>query len=55
MPLLGTTLSDLLVCIIPHRIAHTMTFVTQVVGHWLEREIAQWVHREEYFIDSFSV
>ena len=26
------------------RIAHTTTFVTQVVEHWLEREIAQWVH-----------
>ena len=21
-----------------------MAFVTPVVGHWLEREIAQWVH-----------
>ena len=26
------------------RIAHTTAFVTSVVGHWLEREIAQWVH-----------
>ena len=26
------------------RIAHTTAFVTPVVGHWLEREIAQWVH-----------
>ena len=26
------------------RIAHTMAFVTPVVKHWLEREIAQWVH-----------
>ena len=25
------------------RVAHTTAFVTQVVGHWLEREIAQWV------------
>ena len=25
-------------------IAHTMVFVTPVVEHWLEREIAQWVH-----------
>ena len=24
------------------RIAHTMAFVTPVVEHWLEREIAQW-------------
>ena len=28
------------------RIAHTTAFVTPVVGHWLEREIAQWVHHE---------
>ena len=26
------------------RIAHTTAFVTPVVGHWLEREIAQCVH-----------
>ena len=26
------------------RITHTTAFVTPVVGHWLEREIAQWVH-----------
>ena len=26
------------------RIAHTTAFVTPVVWHWLEREIAQWVH-----------
>ena len=25
------------------RMAHTMAFVTPVVEHWLEREIAQWV------------
>ena len=28
------------------RIAHTTTFVTPVVEHWLKREIAQWVHHE---------
>ena len=28
------------------RIAHIMAFVTPVVEHWLEREIAQWVHHE---------
>ena len=31
----------------PHptdRITHTTVFVTPVVEHWLEREIAQWVH-----------
>ena len=26
------------------RIAHTTTFVTPVMEHWREREIAQWVH-----------
>ena len=26
------------------RIANTTAFVTPVVEHWLEREIAQWVH-----------
>ena len=26
------------------RITHTIAFVTPVVKHWLEREIAQWVH-----------
>ena len=25
------------------RITHTTAFVTPVVDHWLEREIAQWV------------
>ena len=28
------------------RIEHTTAFVTQVVEHWLEREISQWVHHE---------
>ena len=28
------------------KIAHAMTFDTPVVKHWLEREIAQWVHHE---------
>ena len=27
-----------------NRIAHTTAFVTPVMEHWLEREIAQWVH-----------
>ena len=29
-----------------NRIVHTTDFVTPVVEHWLEREIAQWVHHE---------
>ena len=29
------------------RIAHTTAFVTSVVEHWLEREIAQWEEKEE--------
>ena len=28
------------------RIAHTTAFVTTVMGHWLEQEIAQWGHHE---------
>ena len=26
------------------RMTHTMAFVIPVMDHWLEREIAQWVH-----------
>ena len=29
------------------RIAHTTAFVTPVVEHWLEQEIAQWDHLRE--------
>ena len=32
------------ICTIPDRIAHITAFVTPVVEHWLEREIAQMVH-----------
>ena len=32
------------ICTIPDRITHTTAFVTPVWEHWLEREIAQWVH-----------
>ena len=33
------------ICTIPHTgYTHTTAFVTPVVEHWLEREIAQWVH-----------
>ena len=34
------------ICIIPDRITHTTPFATPVIGHWLEEEIAQWVHHE---------
>ena len=34
------------ICIIPDRITHIMAFASPVVKHWLEREIAQWVHHE---------
>ena len=27
-------------------IAHTMAFVIPVVEHWLEKEMAHWVHHE---------
>ena len=48
------------------RIAHTTAFVTPVVEHWLERELAQWVsnwsyislcvyyERSKFHINSFS-
>ena len=32
------------------RIAHTTTYVTPVVEHWLEREIAQWVADVQHHI-----
>ena len=32
------------ICIIPDRMIHTTVFVTPVMEHWLEREIAQWVY-----------
>ena len=31
------------ICTIPDRTAHTMAFVTPVVEHWLEQDIAKWV------------
>ena len=33
-------------CIIPDRTTHTTAFVTPVVEHRLEQEIAQWAHHE---------
>ena len=35
------------ICTIPDSIAYTMTFITPVMEHWLEWEIAQWVYHEE--------
>ena len=32
------------ICISPQ--THTTAFVTPVVGHWLERELAQWVNHK---------
>ena len=29
-----------------YRIIHTTAFITPVVGHWLEWEIAQWIHHQ---------
>ena len=29
-----------------NKITHTMAFDTPVMEHWLEQEIAQWVHDE---------
>ena len=37
------------------RITHTTAFVTQVVEHWLEREIAQWGHKYTHPPDLKSV
>ena len=34
------------ICTVPDRIAHTTAFGTPVMEHWLEFEIAQWVHQE---------
>ena len=35
------------------RITHTTAYVTPVVEHWLEREIAQWVHSMNYLPRSY--
>ena len=32
------------ICTFPDRITHTTAFVTPVVEHWLEREIAKYYH-----------
>ena len=36
------------------RITHNTAFVTPVVEHWLEREIAQWVHNDFFEVSIFS-
>ena len=42
------------ICIIPDKMTHTTTFVTPIVEHWLEREIAQWVHSMKDWSDDPS-
>ena len=37
------------------RITHTTAFVTPVVEHWLEREIAQWVERLSYLPNNLKM
>ena len=46
MPLFPISSKGSFICISPDRITHTTAFVTPVVEHWLEQEIAQWVHHE---------
>ena len=41
-----------LICTIPDRIAHTTAFVTLVMEHRLELEIAQWAHQEGSILQS---
>ena len=36
------------------RMTHTTAFFTQVMGHWLEREIAQWIHHMKHWSDNPS-
>ena len=46
-PLFPISRNGSFICIISlERIAHTTTFVTPVVEHWLGREITQWVQHE---------
>ena len=45
-PAAVTTWARILCMPISDRIAHTTAFITPVVEHWVEREIAQWVHHE---------
>ena len=49
--LFPTSSNDSFIYIIQH---HTTTFVTPVVEHWLEWEIAQWVHPMKYWSDDPS-
>ena len=41
-PLFPISSKGSVICTIPDKIVHTMVFVTPVVEHWLEQEIAQW-------------
>ena len=34
---------------------HSAAFITPVVEHWLEREIAQWAHHEGPHVDTRTV
>ena len=44
------------ICTIPDRIAHSTAFVIPVVEHWLEREIAQWVHpMKDNYAETYEV
>ena len=38
-----------------YRITHTTAFVTPVVEHWLEREIAQWIHHEGVYYGASDI
>ena len=41
------------ICTIPDRITHITAFVTPVVEHWMEREIAEW-DADKGLIDIFG-
>ena len=43
---MGYSLQLVRVLLMQDRISHITAFVTPVVEHWLEREIAQWVNHE---------
>ena len=43
-----------IICRIPERIAHTLAFVTPVVEHWLEQEIAPSLHEQMHIATFFA-